>query len=910
LAVVVMGPEPFLSFASTALKDKVAPAPLAMASGFLSMIIWLLCDRTHAGDFSKDENKTDQLRYILVNLLLTKRNGMTHSFIKSRTPSHLRPHLEATLEEVGVYRAPSASQQSAGKGGVYTANPKFLHLYDPFYTRLYRDDAEKAEETMQEMRKDKEFLPPTRPVPLKPGCAPVLGLLGTDWLKAFVCNVLALTLGRLNTQNTQVPRLIHGILYLLQLDLTFNPEAPALLSWAPASTASSTDVLSLVHKVYSQPELRQEKQAAEWLLRSYAAREPAAKALLLELGFDLKSGEQEAAPKAEANRQRQEDMLRMFKAQQAAFAAASGFDDLSEEEDEAVAEEKDVCILCHEEKLNEKMLALACVELTNLLPQDADVSVRLCGHCVHFDCVTTHFVGLLRQRSFRGLDSELCRLNLLEFLCPLCKAFTNAGLPITWEVGEASANFVAKLEAVGTGSTNALFRATSYTTLLTEYRARTPGNTLLFDQRNLRLVRLLLRSAGAAVQQSGPMPSHFDSWLTAFLASPANPPSLVPHLLDVLLHALKHNDARPGPEDEAPEELASALPQLRAAGFPPLSRALVTRYMTPLLRQAALVLAASGRTPPFLPEAEGLQFSILMSFLDISLSHLANRLPAALSHYLPRPTFDLSWRPFALIPLPDEFEDLLLKYYSSTCSNCHQRPKEPSLCLRCGIVICLHGCQTQGVYQATAHSASCGKGNGIFLSYPTGLTVLVHRNWGVIYSSLYLNQHGEVCHSLLTSGTSLGSAFTPHAEPSPLRPLDHSLPQPEHPNHVRQRTDSWRLLLKANRLKFNLMLGADSTLQAGREGFPGVGEVAVHHLRAGQVCSRGARGLSIVASSPPALRNLPKADLQAVLGLIHKVGVALGALCDNALAVAGVPSAELGAPGGGVLRRCLCGAGT
>ena len=107
-----------------------------------------------------------------------------------------------------------------------------------------------------------------------------------------------------------------------------------------------------------------------------------------------------------------------------------------------------------------------------------------------------------------------------------------------------------------------------------------------------------------------------------------------------------------------------------------------------------------------------------------------------------------------------------------------------------------------------------------------------------------------------------------------------------------------------------LMLGADTALEAGREGLPDLGEVEVHLLGTCKIGCGLTRSKPIVATLPPTHRDLEETGLQAVLGLIGKVSIAVGTLLYDALAVCLIPACVLGTPRGCSDRRGCCATGT
>ncbi|KAF2402486.1 hypothetical protein EJ06DRAFT_490957 [Trichodelitschia bisporula] len=56
-----------------------------------------------------------------------------------------------------------------------------------------------------------------------------------------------------------------------------------------------------------------------------------------------------------------------------------------------------------------------------------------CGHIMHFTCFDIYIQAVLRRHSTQIARNQPERVDLKEFLCPLCKALGNAFLPIIWK---------------------------------------------------------------------------------------------------------------------------------------------------------------------------------------------------------------------------------------------------------------------------------------------------------------------------------------------------------------------------------------------------------------------------------------------------------------------------------------------
>lgn len=118
---------------------------------------------------------------------------------------------------------------------------------------------------------------------------------------------------------------------------------------------------------------------------------------------------------------------------------------------------------------------------------------------------------------------------------------------------------------------------------------------------------------------------------------------------------------------------------------------------------------------------------------------------ANLSFSLVRVPPPLSPRP-RLIELPPLYQTALVEWLDRKCLRCGKVPKEPALCLVCGaLCCCAESCckdsQTRG--ECTQHTLVCGSRTGVFLLLrQTGILILSGSH-ACLYSSPYLDAHGE-----------------------------------------------------------------------------------------------------------------------------------------------------------------------
>ncbi|KAK6617898.1 hypothetical protein RUM43_014127 [Polyplax serrata] len=105
----------------------------------------------------------------------------------------------------------------------------------------------------------------------------------------------------------------------------------------------------------------------------------------------------------------------------------------------------------------------------------------------------------------------------------------------------------------------------------------------------------------------------------------------------------------------------------------------------------------------------------------------------------------INWHPPKLLTLPHHYDRIFQYYHKKQCSHCHSVPREASICLLCGTLVCLREdcCKTENKHEAVQHSLDCGAGTGVFLAVSSAYIVIVRGmracNWG----SIYLDSFGE-----------------------------------------------------------------------------------------------------------------------------------------------------------------------
>ena len=115
---------------------------------------------------------------------------------------------------------------------------------------------------------------------------------------------------------------------------------------------------------------------------------------------------------------------------------------------------------------------------------------------------------------------------------------------------------------------------------------------------------------------------------------------------------------------------------------------------------------------------------------------------------------------------------LLQFYHHKSCPHCNSVPKEPSLCLVCGTIVCLREncCKGESVHEAVQvikfnqpvsgviqfsvtfvfclfdalqHSIDCGAGTAIFLGVNSSFIIVIRGKRACLWGSVYLDAFGE-----------------------------------------------------------------------------------------------------------------------------------------------------------------------
>ncbi|CAN7998531.1 unnamed protein product [Ixodes pacificus] len=103
------------------------------------------------------------------------------------------------------------------------------------------------------------------------------------------------------------------------------------------------------------------------------------------------------------------------------------------------------------------------------------------------------------------------------------------------------------------------------------------------------------------------------------------------------------------------------------------------------------------------------------------------------------------WAQPRLLLLPGRYDQLFQYYHSRACRLCHSVPKDPSVCLVCGTLVCLREncCRQQAYYEAVHHSINCGAGTAIFLAVNSSTIIVIRGKRACLWGSVYLDSFGE-----------------------------------------------------------------------------------------------------------------------------------------------------------------------
>ena len=87
-------------------------------------------------------------------------------------------------------------------------------------------------------------------------------------------------------------------------------------------------------------------------------------------------------------------------------------------------------------------------------------------------------------------------------------------------------------------------------------------------------------------------------------------------------------------------------------------------------------------------------------------------------------------------------------YHKRECTVCQHVPKDPTICLLCGVMVCLREacCRSpsgEASHEAVRHSIDCGAGTAPFLAVNSATIVVIRGKRACIWGSIYLDAFGE-----------------------------------------------------------------------------------------------------------------------------------------------------------------------
>ncbi|CAH2255122.1 jg7235 [Pararge aegeria aegeria] len=133
------------------------------------------------------------------------------------------------------------------------------------------------------------------------------------------------------------------------------------------------------------------------------------------------------------------------------------------------------------------------------------------------------------------------------------------------------------------------------------------------------------------------------------------------------------------------------------------------------------------------------------STVDILLSHgpVCNAVRPQVQRVMR--SLHVSWCGPALLALPRDYDRLFTYYHERVCLQCGAVPKEASVCLLCGTLVCLKQpcCRHHQVAEAVQHATECGGGTGIFLVVTSTYIIVIRGQRACLWGSLYLDDYDE-----------------------------------------------------------------------------------------------------------------------------------------------------------------------
>nr|AZA04497.1 E3 ubiquitin-protein ligase [Gerris buenoi] len=103
------------------------------------------------------------------------------------------------------------------------------------------------------------------------------------------------------------------------------------------------------------------------------------------------------------------------------------------------------------------------------------------------------------------------------------------------------------------------------------------------------------------------------------------------------------------------------------------------------------------------------------------------------------------WNQPRLLSLPDLYDKIFQYYHRRQCTQCHSIPRETSICLLCGTLVCLKEscCKQLSICEAVQHSIDCGAGTAMYLVVTSSYIIVIRGKRACLWGSVYLDSFGE-----------------------------------------------------------------------------------------------------------------------------------------------------------------------
>ncbi|XP_076043889.1 ubr3 ubiquitin ligase [Oratosquilla oratoria] len=98
-----------------------------------------------------------------------------------------------------------------------------------------------------------------------------------------------------------------------------------------------------------------------------------------------------------------------------------------------------------------------------------------------------------------------------------------------------------------------------------------------------------------------------------------------------------------------------------------------------------------------------------------------------------------------LLRLPLSYDSIFQYYHRRQCSQCNSIPKDPSVCLLCGTMVCFKEscCKQQDVNECVQHAIDCGAGTAMFLVINSSTVIVIRGIRACVWGCVHLDAFGE-----------------------------------------------------------------------------------------------------------------------------------------------------------------------